>query len=263
MSTTRSRRVRLADIDFDQLTEEQTVEHIIVASRGRQGGWLVNPNMDVCRLVRRDPALRSLVKRASLVIPDGMPLIWAARLRGHPRLERVAGGSLIFSLSQAAAQHGRSVYLLGGAPEVPYRAAVRLRRRYPGLTVVGADAPPFGFDSDQAMVETVRSRLAAARPDIVYVGLGFPKQERLIAALAPHFPEAWFVSSGAAISYAAGTLRRAPRWMRQMGLAWLFRLLKEPRRLYRRYLVHDLPFAIKLLSAATVERFGPDKGAGK
>lgn len=263
MSTVRSRRIRLADIDFDQLTEEQTVEHIIAASRGRQGGWLVNPNMDVCRLARQDPALRGLVKRASLVIPDGMPLIWAARLRGHPHLERVAGGSLIFSLSQAAAQHGRSIYLLGGAPEVPYRAAVKLRRRYPGLTVFGADSPPFGFDADQAMVETVRSRLAAAAPDIVYVGLGFPKQERLITALAPHFPEAWFVSSGAAISYAAGTLRRAPRWMRQMGLAWLFRLLNEPQRLYRRYLVHDLPFAVKLLSAATAERFGPVKGTDK
>jgi len=263
MNTIPSRRVRLADIDFDQLTEEQTVERIIMASGDGQGGWLVNPNMDVCRLARRDPALRSLVNRASLVIPDGMPLIWAARLRGHPRLERVTGGSLIFSLSQAAAHHGRSIYVLGGAPEVPYRAAVRLRRRYPGLAVAGADSPPFGFDSDQAMIETVRSRLTAAAPDIVYVGLGCPKRERLIAALAPLFPEAWFISLGGAVSYAAGTVRRAPRWMQQMGLAWLFRLLNEPRRLYRRYLIYDLPFAIKLLSAATAERFGRDKGPEK
>jgi N-acetylglucosaminyldiphosphoundecaprenol N-acetyl-beta-D-mannosaminyltransferase len=149
------------------------------------------------------------------------------------------------------------VYLLGGAPEVPFRAAARLCRRYPGLVVVGADSPPFGFDASHAMVETVRSRLAAAAPDIVYVGLGFPKQERLIADLAPHFPEAWFVSSGAAVSYAAGTLRRAPRWMRRIGLSWFFRLLCEPRRLYRRYLVHDVPFAIKLLTSATAERLRP------
>jgi exopolysaccharide biosynthesis WecB/TagA/CpsF family protein len=259
MDTIQSGRVRLADLEFDQLTEAQTVQHIIAASRGKQGGWVVNPNVDICRQTRADPALRSLIETASLVIPDGMPLIWAARLRGDPRLERVAGGSLIFSLSQAAAQHRRSIYLLGGATEVPCRAAVRLRRRYPGLVVVGVDAPPFGFDADQAMVETVRSRLAAAAPDIVYVGLGCPKQERLIAALAPHFPEAWFISCGAAISYAAGTLRRAPRWMQQMGLAWLFRLLNEPRRLYRRYLIKDIPFAIKLLAAATAERFGAGK----
>lgn len=256
MDIARGSRVRLADIGFDQLTEDQAVEHIITTSRSRQGGWLVNPNVDVCRQARRDPALRSLVDKASLVLPDGAPLIWAARLGGHTRLERVAGGSLIYSLSRAAAQHKRSIYLLGGAPEVPYRAAAKLCRRYPGLVVVGADAPPFGFDADQAMVETVRSHLAAAAPDIVYVGLGFPKQERLIAALAPNFPEAWFVSSGAAISYAAGTLRRAPRWMRKIGLAWFFRLLNEPRRLYRRYLVNDLPFAIELLTAAAVERFG-------
>jgi N-acetylglucosaminyldiphosphoundecaprenol N-acetyl-beta-D-mannosaminyltransferase len=217
---------------------------------------VVTPNVDICRQARRDPTLQSLVNQASLVLPDGMPLIWAARLRGRTHLERVAGGLLIYSLSQAAAQHKRSVYLLGGAPEVPYRAAARLCRRFPGLVVAGADAPPFGFDADQAMVETVRSHLAAAAPDIVYVGLGCPKQERLIAALAPQFPEAWFVGCGAAISYASGTLRRAPRWMRQIGLAWLFRRLSEPRRLYRRYLVHDLPFALELLTAATAERFG-------
>jgi len=256
MDTNRGGHVRLADIEFDQLTEDQTIEHIITTSRSRQGGWLANPNVDICRQARQDPALRNLVEKASLVIPDGMPLIWAARLGGHGRLGRVAGGSLIYSLSQAAARHERSIYLLGGAPEVPYRAAVRLRRRYPGLVVVGADAPPFGFDANLAMVETVRSRLAAAAPDIVYVGLGCPKQERLIAALAPLFPEAWFVSCGAAISYAAGTRPRAPQWMQQTGLAWLFRMLNEPRRLYRRYLIQDLPFAIRLLTAATVERFG-------
>lgn len=255
MDSARNDRVRLAGIGFDQLTEDQTIEHIITASHSRQGGWLVNPNVDVCRQVQRDPALRKLIGQASLVIPDGAPLIWAARLVGHRRLGRVAGGSLIYSLTQAAAQHHRSIYLLGGLSEVPFRAAVRLCRRYPGLVVVGADAPPFGFDADQAMLETVRSRLAAAAPDIIYVGLGFPKQERLIAALAPHFPEAWFVSSGAAISYASGTLRRAPRWMRRIGLSWFFRLLNEPRRLYRRYLVHDVPFAIKLLTSATAARF--------
>lgn len=256
MTTTSGDRVGLAGLGFDRLSEAQTIEHILAASRRNHGGWLVNPNMDVCHKVREDPDLGRLVESASLVIADGMPLIWAARLQGHTALERVAGGSLIFSLSEAAAQHGRSIYLLGGAPEVPYRAAARLRCRYPGLVVAGADAPPFGFDSDQAMVETVRRRLAAAAPDIVYVGLGFPKQERLIAELAPHFPGVWFVSSGAAISYAAGTLRRAPRWMRQTGLAWLFRLLHEPRRLYRRYLVQDLPFAVRLLTGAVAERFG-------
>jgi len=248
-------RTRLAGLDFDGLTEAQTVGHIIGASLRDEGGWVATPNVDICRQARQDPSLRHLVGTASLVVPDGMPLVWAARLRGHPLPERVAGGSLIFSLSEAAARQGLSIYLLGGAPGVPQRAGEELSRRYPGLRVVGADSPSLGFDTDPAAIEGVRDRVAAAMPDIVYVGLGFPKQERLIASLVPSCPRAWFIGCGAAIPYAAKTLPRPPRWMRRTGLAWLFRLLSEPRRLFRRYLVQDLPFALTLLASAAASRF--------
>ncbi|HEY5985889.1 MAG TPA: WecB/TagA/CpsF family glycosyltransferase, partial [Streptosporangiaceae bacterium] len=140
----------MAGLEFDRLTEAQVVERIIEASLAGHGGWVATPNIDICRLTRRDQSLRDLVAGASLIVPDGMPLVWAARLRGDPLPERVAGGSLIFSLSEAAARHGRSIYLLGGAPGVPQRAGDELRRRYPGLVVAGADSPPFGFDSDPA-----------------------------------------------------------------------------------------------------------------
>lgn len=245
---------RLAGLDFHRLTEAQVVDHIIQASLGGRGGWVATPNVDICRMARRDPAVRGLVAAASLVVPDGMPLVWAARLRGDPLPERVAGGSLIFSLSEAAARHGRSVYFLGGAPGVPERAAQELGIRFPGLAVAGADAPPFGFDASPQAIEAIRLSLAAAEPDIVYVGLGCPKQERLIAQLAPSFPQTWFLGCGAAISYAARALPRAPHWMRQAGLAWLFRLTHEPRRLMRRYLVHDLPYAVGLLAVSAAAR---------
>jgi N-acetylglucosaminyldiphosphoundecaprenol N-acetyl-beta-D-mannosaminyltransferase len=248
-------RTRLAGLDFDGLTEAQTVGHIIGASLRDEGGWVATPNVDICRQARRDPSLRHLVGTASLIVPDGMPLVWAARLRGQPLPERVAGGSLIFSLSEAAARQGLSIYLLGGAPGVPQRAGDELSRAYPGLRVAGADSPPLGFDTDPQAIEDVRDRVAAARPDIVYVGLGFPKQERLIASLAPACPRAWFVGCGAAIPYAAKALPRPPAWMRRTGLAWLFRLCSEPRRLFRRYLIHDLPFAIRLLTSAAAGRF--------
>jgi N-acetylglucosaminyldiphosphoundecaprenol N-acetyl-beta-D-mannosaminyltransferase len=245
---------RVAGLEFDRLAEAQVVDHIIGASLAGRGGWVATPNSDICRVTRRDPSLRDLVSGASLIVPDGMPLVWASRLRGDPLPERVAGGSLIFSLSEAAARHGRTIYLLGGAPGVPQQAGDELRRRYPGLVVAGADAPPFGFDRDPAAVEQVRSRVAAAAPDIVYVGLGFPKQERLIASFAPGFPATWFLGCGAAVPYAAKAMPRPPLWMRRSGLAWAFRLGREPRRLFRRYLIHDLPFAAGLLAVAAVER---------
>jgi N-acetylglucosaminyldiphosphoundecaprenol N-acetyl-beta-D-mannosaminyltransferase len=247
-------RYGLAGIAFDRLTEAQVNEHIIEALGRNRGGSVVPANIDVCRLAAHDPALREVISGASLVLADGMPLLWAARLRGDPLPERVAGASLIFSLTGAAAGHGRSVYLLGGAPGIPDRAARELRSRYPGLTIAGTDSPPLGFDATDNGIKAVRARLAAAAPDIVYVGLGCPKQERLIARLAPSFPATWFIACGAAIPFTAKALRRAPRWMRQAGLSWLFRLATEPRRLFKRYVIHDLPFAGVLLASSAALR---------
>jgi N-acetylglucosaminyldiphosphoundecaprenol N-acetyl-beta-D-mannosaminyltransferase len=250
----RDDRCRLAGLAFNRLTETQVIEHILEALRLGLGGWLVNPNIDVCRLATREPDVRDLISGASLLLADGMPLLWATSLRGDPLPGRVAGGSLILSLTGAAAESGRSIYLLGGASGVPERAAEELRSRYPALKVAGTDAPPVGFDATDDGIEAVRARLAAAAPDIVYVGLGCPKQERLIARLVPSFPATWFVASGAAIPYAAKVLPRAPRWMQQAGLSWLFRLAHEPRRLFKRYVIHDLPFAGRLLTSCLVGR---------
>ena len=176
----------------------------------------------------------------------------------------MAGASLIFSLSEAAAASGKSVYLLGGEPGVPARAAAALGRRYPGLLVAGVHSPPFGFEREPGEVEAIAARLARAKPDIVFVGLGFPKQERLIAAVAPGLPGAWFIGCGAAIPFAAGTLPRAPHWMQRLGLEWVHRLASEPRRLFRRYLTDDVPFALRLLvtSALTLHKGHLGHGGG-
>jgi N-acetylglucosaminyldiphosphoundecaprenol N-acetyl-beta-D-mannosaminyltransferase len=248
---------RVAGLDFDALSERQVVARIIGDSDDGQGGWVVTPNIDICRRLRRDPAARALVSGASLVVADGMPLVWASRLRGDPLPERVAGASLIFTLSEAAAASGKSVYLLGGAPGVPARAAGALIVRYRDLLVAGFDAPPAGFDREPGEFAAVRKKLAEARPDIVFVGLGFPKQERVIAAFAADLPGAWFIGCGAAIPFAAGTLPRAPHWMQRLGLEWTYRLASEPRRLFRRYLVDDLPFALRLIITSAAARLRP------
>lgn len=244
----------LAGLELDRLTEQQVVAHVIDALGKREGGWLATLNVDIFRAVRRDAELAGLIASASLIVPDGMPLLWAARLRGDPLPERVTGASMIFSLSAAAADAGRSVYLLGGAPGVPQWAGTALAERYPGLIVAGADAPPMGFDKVPEQILQARDKVVAAAPDIVFVGLGFPKQERLITELAPLLPRTWFVACGAAIAFAAGALPRAPQWMQRAGLEWLFRLASEPRRLARRYLIHDLPFAASLLAGSAARR---------
>jgi N-acetylglucosaminyldiphosphoundecaprenol N-acetyl-beta-D-mannosaminyltransferase len=256
-----ARRPRLAGFEFDCLSEAEVVQHVIDASVEGQGGWIVTPNIDICRRASRDPDAQALAARATLVVPDGMPLLWAARISGTPLTERVTGASLIFSLSAASAARGRSVYLLGGAAGVPERASAELARRYPGLKIAGTSAPPLGFDQTPQGIRAVRDSLLLAAPDIVYVGLGFPKQERIIEELAPALPGTWFVACGAAIPFAAGALPRAPGWMQRVGLEWTFRLISEPRRLFRRYLIEDAPYAARLLTSVTARRIWGTIGA--
>nr|BFE83688.1 hypothetical protein GCM10020093_062890 [Planobispora longispora] len=116
------------------------------------------------------------------------------------------------------------------------------------------DAPPYGFEQCPESYAAVRDALLAAAPRLVFVGLGFPKQDRLIAALREDLPTTWFVGCGAAVSFTAGAVPRAPGWMQRVGLEWLFRLCSEPGRLARRYLVNDLPFALRLLTVCLVRR---------
>lgn len=236
------------------LTEADVCDHVSRAWSRNTGGSIVTANVDIVRAASRDPELAALVAEAELVVADGMPVVWASRLAGRPVPGRVTGASLLLSLSERAARDGRSVFLLGGEPGVPEAAGRVLAERYPGLRVAGAYAPPFGFDATPAGMRETVEKVAAAAPDLVLVGLGFPKQERTIAALRPHLPHAWYIGCGAAIPMAAGQFRRAPEGLQRVGGEWLFRLLLEPRRLARRYLREDAPFAFRLLAGALLDR---------
>ncbi|MEU7831580.1 MULTISPECIES: WecB/TagA/CpsF family glycosyltransferase [unclassified Nonomuraea] len=240
-------RVLVGGVAVDPLTERQVVEHVDGELGAGRGGRIVTPNVDICRAVAKDVKLRHLVNSADLVVADGMPLVWASRLLGTPIPERVTGADLIWSLSKLAARRGWPVYLLGGPPGVAASAAHELTACYPTLQVCGVDAPPYRFESGAGERERVRRKVVGAEPKMVFVGLGFPRQDRLIARLSKDLPGAWFVGCGSAIAFAAGTVPRAPEWMRGAGLEWAFRLVSEPGRLARRYLVDDLPFAARLL----------------
>ncbi|WP_308125756.1 WecB/TagA/CpsF family glycosyltransferase, partial [Nonomuraea ceibae] len=244
------RRVVVGGVGVDAVTEAEVVDWVSGEVEAGRGGQIVTPNVDICRAVARDAGLRELVRRAEVVVADGMPLVWASRISGTPLPERVTGADLIWSLSARAARRGWPVYLLGGPPGAAEGAAGELALRCPGLDVRGAVSPPYGFDARPAERERVMGDVVRARPRLVFVGLGFPRQELLIGDLRQELPGAWFLGCGAAIAFAAGTVPRAPGWMRRAGLEWAFRLGSEPGRLARRYLVDDLPFAVRLLLEA-------------
>lgn len=222
-----------------------------------RGGWILTANLDVLRIWATDRRLREAARGVTLTVADGMPLLWAARLAGRPLPERVTGADLVVDLSRAAATAGHGIYLIGGAPGVAREAGERLQRDCPGLRVQGAECPPLGFETDRDFMTALRDRLRDAQPDIVYVGLGCPKQEQVIAELRDMLPGAWWIGVGGSFNFAAGRIRRAPAWAQRHGLEWLHRLAQEPRRLFRRYLVQDMPFALRLLGEALRVRWMP------
>jgi N-acetylglucosaminyldiphosphoundecaprenol N-acetyl-beta-D-mannosaminyltransferase len=247
-------RVRLGNLWLDALTEREIVDAVRGEWGAGRGGSIIPVNVDVARAVAREPGLADLMTASVLVVADGMPLVWAARVGGHPVPERVAGSSLVFSLSAAAAADGKSVFLLGGADGVPDKAADGLRARSPSLRIAGTDSPPLGFDRTDEGIRRAVAAVTAAAPDLVLVGLGFPRQERLIEHLRQARPDAWYLACGGGIAMAAGLVPRASPLVQRMGLEWAHRLVLEPRRLARRYLRDDLPFAIGLLARAAMGR---------
>ncbi|MGZ4618214.1 MAG: WecB/TagA/CpsF family glycosyltransferase [Frankiaceae bacterium] len=242
------RRVVLLGLEIDNLAEQEVIDHIVARLQQRQGGRVATPNVDILRLTTVDEDVRRVVAGSDLVVADGVPLLWLARLARQPLRGRVSGANLIYSVSAVAARAGASIYLLGGPPGAAQRAGEELQQQYPGLRVVGTCCPGLGFESSPETLQPVVAEVAAARPDIVFCGLGFPKQERVAEALQSSLPAAWFIGCGAAIAFAAGDLPRAPQWMQRNGLEWLHRLAAEPKRLFRRYVIQDLPFFVVLLA---------------
>lgn len=251
---TRGDRIDLMGMPVDAVSESEALAAIVAALDAGRGGTVVTAHLEILRRHRTDPAVRRHFDDADLVVADGQPLVWASRIQRTPLPERVAGSELVWSLAAECALRGRSIYLLGGAPGAAMGAAQQLLRLYPGLEIAGVESPAFGFDRDPVAMDAIRARLRAARPDVVLVALGFPKQERVIAELRADLPAAWFLGVGVSLSFIAGQVGRAPDWAMRYGLEWLHRLAQEPRRLFRRYLVHGLPFATRLFAYAAARR---------
>lgn len=233
-------RVRLGSLDVDRLTFAEAIEAIDDLVRGRRGGAVFTPNVDHVVLAEEHTGFRASYSRANLCLADGMPLVWASRLLGRPLPQKVSGSDLIDPLMERAAARGWRVYLLGAGPGIAEKAAAVFRCR--GVEVVGVDAPlirdPRSADERKPVVDRIRR----AGADLVLVAFGAPKQELFIDSARSEADAAVMIGIGASLDFVAGAVRRAPRWMSDHGLEWLYRLWREPRRLWRRYLLRDPKF---------------------
>lgn len=255
--------VLLLGVPVDPVTLDQAAEHVVQSAKRGVGGWVITPNLDILRRTVRDAEFRRMYDQATLRLADGMPLVWASRLKGTPLPERVAGSDLIFALAAKAAQLEASIFLLGGNPGAAEQTAAVLRGQHPGIKIAGIACPPLGFEHDTVEMTRLIAQLRAGEPQLVLVALGSPKQERLIELLRTELPRAWFLGIGITFSFVAGEVKRAPMWMRRTGLEWTHRLVQEPRRLVRRYLVDGLPFALKLFLVSASQGLSGGKGRGR
>jgi N-acetylglucosaminyldiphosphoundecaprenol N-acetyl-beta-D-mannosaminyltransferase len=254
-------RVALCGMDLACIQSAELLDHMFAELGSGRGGWVITANLDFLRRHVRDPAARAVYAGADVRVADGMPLVWASKLRGTPLPERVAGSSLVLPLCQRAGREGRSVYLLGGEPEANAVAAARLLEECPGLVIAGQSSPRISAEPTAAEIEQLRTELLAARPAFVLVAFGSPKQERVIAELKRVLPDAWWLGVGISLSFLSGHVKRAPVLVQRLGLEWVHRLVQEPRRLFRRYIVEDLPFAFELLGRVLLERLTGSRGA--
>ena len=247
-------QIDIGGLAVHSVRERECVDIVMAALQSGRGGWIATANVDHLRRLRRSADFRRAYDQASLVVADGMPLVWASKLQGTPLPERVAGSDLTRSLTMAAADNNRSVFFLGGNPGCAEKAAEELCRQAKGLRVSGISCPPVGFENDPHACNALAAQLKTSGADVVFVALGSPKQELFIEQARAALPRAWWIGVGISFSFVAGEVARAPRWMRRIGLEWLHRLCQEPGRLWSRYLLHGPPCVARLLARSLWRR---------
>ncbi|MGB5971410.1 MAG: WecB/TagA/CpsF family glycosyltransferase [Spirulinaceae cyanobacterium] len=236
-------RVNICGVSIDQYSFNEVVDIIVQqAIAGTEPEYVVTPNAQHLVTLQKDAEFQEIYRHAFLVVPDGVPLLWAANCLETPLQGRVNGTDLFESLCAVAPEKDLKVFLLGGRPGAAEDAAKLLQARHPGLQISGTYCPPYGFENDAVELSKINQMIKDAAPQLLFVGLGAPKQEKWIYA---HYQELKVpVSLGIGVSFelVAGTVQRAPKWMQKTGLEWFFRLLVEPGRLWKRYIFGNTLF---------------------
>ncbi len=245
-----TKRVNVLGIGISVLNLRTALAAIAAAVRDRRKGYLCVTGVHGVMEAQADAAFKNILNAAFLCTPDGMPMVWAGRLAGHREMRRVYGPDLLLDVCAWSETSGCRHFFYGGAAGVAERLAQKLKAKFPKLEVVGTFTPPFrklNAAEEKQLVE----QISTAKPDILWVGLSTPKQEKFMAEYLPKLDVTLMVGVGAAFDFHSGRVKQAPRWMQRSGLEWFYRLCSEPRRLARRYLRNNPLFALKFFSQLT------------
>lgn len=241
-------RIQLLNTEIDNISMEEALDRIDAMVQGRKPAYVVTPNLDHIVTIERDAYFREAYAHADLILADGKPLLWIAKARKTPIREKISGSDLFPRLAELAANNGYTMFFLGAGEGIAAQAAEKLKQQYQGLRIAGCYAPPIGFEQDRSAVHEIIQRVQTVKPDILVVGLGTPKQEKFLYRYYKQMGVPVSLGLGASFDFIAGKRKRAPRWMSEHGLEWLYRTLQEPKRLAGRYVkdaVCILPILIK------------------
>lgn len=233
-------RLRLMNTEIDNLTMDETLDAIDSLIKEDNCSYVVTPNVDHIVQLEKDEELKRVYENASLILTDGKPLIWISNWYKTPIKEKISGSDLFPRVCDLAAKKGYTMYLLGAAEGVADKAAKNLIDKYKGLNIVGTYSPPFGFEKDKVELKKIERQIQEVHPDILIVGLGCPKQEKYMYHHCKELGVPISFGLGASIDFEAGNIKRAPKWMSEHGLEWLYRITQDPKRLAKRYLVDDM-----------------------
>jgi len=235
-------KVDICGVKIDNVSFQCVLDKIDIFIKEKSGVYIVTPNVDHIIKLQKDGEFQQVYRDASLVVADGMPLLWAAKFLGTSLKEKISGSDLFPKLCAVAAEKGYKVFLLGGRDGAAQKAADALKRRHSGLKEVGCYCPSFGFENNEAENELIVRMIKQAGPDILFVGLGTPKQEKWIYRFKNKYQVPVTIGVGASFEFVSGVVKRAPLWIQRLGFEWFWRLAMEPKRLWKRYLVEDMFF---------------------
>ncbi len=241
-------RMKFMNTEIDNLTMEEAINEINALIGKKDNAYIVTPNVDHIVRLEKDPQLQKAYENANLILTDGKPLLWISKLYRTPIKEKISGSDLFPKVCELAANKGYTMFFLGAAEGVADKAAKNLTKRFPNLKVVNTYSPPYGFERNKDELIKTINIVRASKSDILIIGLGCPKQEIFMYKYRKYLEVPLSLGLGASLDFEAGNVKRAPKWMSDHGLEWLYRITQDPVRMAKRYLIDDMkivPLAIK------------------
>ena len=224
----------------NNVSMKETLHEICHLIEIKKKSYVVAINVDVVMKMETDEYLKRITDEADLTLVDGKPLVWISKWHNRPVKAKISGSDLVPELCKVATKRGYSIFIIGGKEGIAEKAKENLERKLKDIKIVGTYSPPLGFEKDEVELQKINTMISDAHPDILVVCFGCPKQEKWIYENYQKYDATVSICAGATVDFLAGNVRRAPRWMCEHGLEWIYRLFQEPRRLFKRYLVDDV-----------------------